>query len=177
MVPNLGSSTDLALINQSLLSLAWLILLAACSSATQSEADDTLAQAREIYAEAIEIHDEVMPRMDELMQLRQQLQARVDSLRQVDSVAYSDTLVRMQAAIESLEQADEGMMQWMRSVEKVAGIDEPTSEYQEEITATQLEDTTDIMRIQQEQKEAIVEVKRQMESSISTARNLLGTSE
>ena len=158
------------------LPLALSILLAACSSATESEADDTLVQAQEIYGEAITIHDEVMPRMDELIQLRQRLQAKADSLRQADSVAYSDTLAQMQAAIERLEQADEGMMQWMRSVEKVAGIDEPTSEYQEEIRATQLEDTTDIIRIQREQKEAIVEVKRQMESSIVAAKNLLGNS-
>lgn len=149
----------------------------ACSSATNSEADGTLAQAQEIYAEAIAIHDEVMPRMDELVQLRQQLQARADSLRQADSVAHADTLQRMQTAIQNLEQADEEMMQWMRSVEKIAGVDEPASEYQEELVATQLEDTTDIIRIQEEQKEAIVEVKRMMENSIAEAKNLLKLNE
>lgn len=151
--------------------------LIGCQSTTTSEADDTLVRAEEIYAEAIVIHDEVMPRMDELVQLRQRLKAQIDSLQQLDSVGHAGTIQPMQDAIADLEQADEAMMQWMRSVEQVAGVEEPRSEYADEIVATQLEDTTDIIRIQKEQKEAIVEVKTMMEGSIDEARALLEASE
>ena len=150
------------------------LFLISCQSSTTTEADPTLERAQEIYAEAIAVHDEVMPRMDEIMQLRQKLQLRVTSMREQPEEDYTDSLQQMQTAIENLEQADEAMMQWMRSVQKVPGTDEATSDYQNELNATELTDTVDLVQRQLAQKEAIEQVKQQMEQSIAEAEVLIG---
>ena len=79
----------------------------------------------------------------------------------------------MQTAIQNLRDADEAMMQWMRSVQKVPGADE-TSEYQDELNATVLTDTVGLIERQEAQREDIEEVKRQIEQSIAEAERLIG---
>ena len=153
--------------------LSTALFLSSCQSTTTSETDPTLDRAQTIYAEAIAVHDEVMPRMDEIMQLRQKLELRVESMQQQNEPAYADSLQQMQTAIQNLRDADEAMMQWMRSVQKVPGADE-TSEYQNELNATELRDTVDLIQRQLAQKEAIEEVKQQMEHSITEAEQLIG---
>ena len=153
--------------------LSTTLLLGSCQSSTTSEADPTLERAQTIYAEAIAVHDEVMPRMDEIMQLRQKLQLRVESMQEQTEEDYADSLQQMQTAIQNLRNADEAMMQWMRSVQKVPGADE-TSEYQDELNATVLTDTVGLIQRQLAQKDAIQEVKQQMEQSIAEAERLIG---
>ena len=141
-------------------------LLVGCqSSTTSSETEVAVTRAQEIYAETMNLHDEVMPRMGELVQLRQELGATADSLREADSVGYADTVARMQAAAQDLAQADENMMQWMRSVEKVPGVDS---------LAAVPADTARLIQVQQEQKAAMEQVQEQMNNSITEARRLLG---
>ena len=156
-----------------LIILSTTLLLGSCQSSTTTEADPTLERAQTIYAEAIAVHDEVMPRMDELMQLRQKLELRVTSMQEQPEEDYADSLQQMQTAIQNLRDADEAMMQWMRSVQKVPGADE-TSEYQDELNATVLTDTVGLVQRQLAQKEAIQEVKQQMEQSITEAERLIG---
>ncbi|MEM8967016.1 MAG: hypothetical protein AAGE93_11410 [Bacteroidota bacterium] len=141
------------------------ISLSSCQSSTTTEADANLTQAQEIYDEAIVVHDEVMPRMDEMMRLRRTVQQQMDSLQQVDSVAYADTLQQMQTIVQNLKEADDAMMQWMRNT---VGV--PT---QEELQSPDPVDTTNIIQVQQQQKAAIEQVKQQMESSIEEAKALL----
>ncbi|WKN41909.1 hypothetical protein [Tunicatimonas pelagia] len=148
------------------------LLLSSCQPSASSETPPNLTEAQEIYAKAIEVHDEVMPRMDEIMQLRQAVEARIDSLNQVDSAAYADTVQYMQFVVRNLQYADQGMMQWMRNVKKVPGLEEVQSAYQDEMSL-EVVDTTNIVQIQQSQKTAIEQVKQQMESSIEEARSLL----
>ena len=141
-------------------------LLGGCqSSTTSSETEAVVARAQQIYSETMTLHDEVMPRMGELVQLRQELGATADSLREADSVAYADTVAQMQAAAQDLAQADENMMQWMRSVEKVPGADS---------LAAVPADTARLIQVQQEQKAAMEQVQQQMDKSIAEARRLLG---
>ena len=160
-----------------LLSCAGIVVaLAGCQSATTAETDGNLARAQEIYAEAIEVHDEVMPRMDEIMQLRQKLRLRVESLREEDSVGYADSLRQMENAVQHLQEADQAMMQWMRNVRQVPGLEDLQSDYQDELE-TQPADTANVVEVQLEQKEAIVTVKEQMEASIDEAQRLIGLPE
>ncbi len=153
--------------------LSTTLLLGSCQSSTTTEADPTLERAQTIYAEAIAVHDEVMPRMDELMQLRQKLELRVTSMQEQPEEDYADSLQQMQTAIQNLRDADEAMMQWMRSVQKVPGADE-TSEYQDELNATVLTDTVGLIERQEAQREDIEEVKRRIEQSIAEAETLIG---
>ncbi|MEM6845558.1 MAG: hypothetical protein AAF632_25315 [Bacteroidota bacterium] len=129
-------------------------------------------EAQEIYIEAMEIHDEVMPRMGEIMQLRRAIEARIDSLQQLDSAAYADTVQYMQFVVRNLQYADQAMMQWMRNVKKVPGMEEAQTSYQDEMSMETI-DTTNIVQIQRSQKTAIEQVKQQMESSIEQAQSLL----
>ena len=69
------------------------------------------------------------------------------------------------------------MMQWMRGVKKVPGIEDPQSAYADEIDTSVMVDTANVIQIQREQKSAMEEVKDQMESSIREARELLGLPE
>lgn len=159
------------------------LFLGSCQSTNTSETDPTLERAQGIYAEAIAVHDEVMPRMDQIMQLRQKLELRVDSMMEQDTSEYADSLQHMRTAIQDLRDADESMMQWMRSVQKVPGSSKPgssklgtdeTSEYQDELNTTQLTDTVGLIQRQLAQKEAIVAVKQQIEQSITQAEVMIG---
>ena len=176
MVSNLGPTADLVLMKQ-LFFYTWIVVgLTGCPSATNSEAERKLTRAQEIYTEAMEVHDEVMPHMEEIMQLRQRLQVRIDSLRGVDSIGYADTLRQMENTVQHLRQADEAMMQWMRGVQRVPALEDPQTEYQEEMEF-QTADTTAVIKTQLEQMEAIKTVKEQMEASIDEARRLVGSLE
>ena len=142
-----------------------IVLLGGCQSSTTSSEEAAVGRAQEIYSETMTLHDEVMPRMGELVQLRQELGATADSLREEDSVAYADTVDQMQAVAQDLAQADQNMMQWMRSVEKVPSADS---------LAAVPADTARLIQVQQEQKAAMEQVQQQMDNSITQARRLLG---
>ena len=153
-------------------SILVLFYLGGCQPST-TESPANLMEAQEIYSEAMEIHDEVMPRMGELMQLQQAVESKVDSLNQLDSVAYADTVQYMQHIIDNLRYADRGMMQWMRNVKKVPGLEESETAYQDEMKMEAV-DTTNIVQVQLSQKTAIEQVKQQIESSIEEAKAVLG---
>ena len=152
------------------------VVLVGCQSTTTTEPTQESSQAQQIYAEAMKIHDEIMPRMGEIMRLRQKLQLRVESLKEEDSAQYADSLQKIEAAIQDLQEADAAMMQWMRGVKEVPGTDNLQSEYQDDLE-TQLADTVNLVQIQQEQKESIVSIKEQIEASIEQAQLLVGLPE
>lgn len=160
--------------NQSLCYVFVVAVLVGCQSATTSEADGKLAEAQEIYTETMTLHDEVMPRMDEVMQLRQKLQLRVDALREEDEIEYADSLQKMEQAVQNLQEADRAMMQWMRTIKKVPGTEEPlpTSPDEEMIV-----DTVDLIQQQRQQLADMKQVKEQMENSIEEAQRMIGLPE
>lgn len=147
-----------------------LLSLLIMSCQPSSETDEKYARAQEIYQEAIEVHDEVMPRMDDIMRLKSLLNERIDALQQRVGEMPGDSLQRMQEIVQKLEEADEAMMKWMRDVKQVPDVEEESSASAE---AAPQSDTTNLIRIQQEQKTAIEQVKVQMESSITEARTYL----
>lgn len=144
----------------------WLaIALPGCQTST----NETPSEAQQIYEQTMELHDDVMPRMDEIMQLRQKLQLRVEAMREEDSIKYADSLQKMQQVVQSLQEADRAMMEWMRSVKKPSGMDGTASA--EEV------DTTSLLRTLRQQKAAMVQVKAQMENSIQEAQRMIGLPE
>ena len=154
--------------------IAILLLLSSCQpSAKEDVQNSARLKAQQIYTEAIAVHDEVMLRMDEMMQLKQQLRASADSLQQLDSVTYAETIAQLNQGAADLEQADAAMMQWMRTMQPVPRNDQ----HQTEEESTDLADTANLIQVQETQKEAIAQVKQQMESSIRTARSLLYSSD
>lgn len=121
----------------------------------------------EIYIEAIEIHDEVMPKMEEIHRLKKQLQNRIDSLQQADSVLHQEQIGQLQAGRLALEEAGEAMMHWMRTLVPAEGSAAA------EKGGRQNTAEGDKLAIQQKQKEEIVRVREQMLSSIENAKMLL----
>lgn len=79
-----------------------LILLFGCGHNKPAKNDP----AKPLYDEVMKIHDDVMPKMSDInryqKQLRKQLDTESDSTKKV-----------ILNAINNLEMADEGMMQWM----------------------------------------------------------------
>jgi hypothetical protein len=75
-----------------------------------------------IYEESMVVHDELMARMDKLIRLRQKLETRLDSLSK-DSVANASIVPKVRMAIANLRQTDDSMMDWMRNIQDVPGLD------------------------------------------------------
>ena len=99
--------------------LLFVALLMACGPGKQSE-------IKEIKNQAIEIHDEVMPLMGDLRRVRKDLMLMADSIVTSDSLKAS-TLSELATDIAD---ANEGMMQWMRSFEpEFEGTDEEVIQY------------------------------------------------
>lgn len=104
--------------------------------------------------EVMEVHDEVMPEMDNVMKLKKELKEKLDE-------ADSSRAKRIKEAINELEKADEGMMNWMRE------YDSPAGSLSEEEAKQYL----------QQEKEKITKVKEQMKASQTLARALLESSD
>ena len=153
-----------------------IVALAGCQPTATQETDPPATEAERLYAEAMEIHDDVMPRMEEMMQLKQKLQLRINALEEEDLATQEDSLRQIKQAVQRLKEADEAMMQWIRSVQPVMPT-ERFSDKDKNKKSTQPIDTTGITEIQRKQKAQIVEVKERMEKSISEAQQLIGLPE
>jgi succinate dehydrogenase flavin-adding protein (antitoxin of CptAB toxin-antitoxin module) len=121
-----------------------------CGEATPEEIEQN-ALHESLYA----IHDEVMPKMSQINRVSR-------SLKEYKEENKLDSLQRTQieAALTKLEQADEGMMDWMHNYKK-------PSKWRGE------KSHEEIMTYLKAEKDKIVEVKNMMESSISEGESLL----
>ena len=116
-----------------------LVVVSACQSSQESDVSN-------LKDEVMAIHDEVMPKMGELRSVRKRLMLKVDSLIEVDSVGASV----LGSLAGDIDEASEGMMQWMRAYEPdFEGTDEEVRAYLEA------------------QKISIRKVKEEMESSLT----------
>ncbi|MEM6644052.1 MAG: hypothetical protein AAF616_13810 [Bacteroidota bacterium] len=107
---------------------------------------------KELKEEVLAIHDEVMPKIGELRRVRKDLMKRADSVSASDSTI-SKSLIE---TANELGEASESMMQWMREYEPdFQGTDEEVAAYLEL------------------QKEAIIEVKYQMEGALTKGNEKL----
>lgn len=108
--------------------------------------------------EVMGVHDAFMPRIGTLMNLKRQLKekaAQLDTAKEADK----EQAAALALAIKDLEEADEAMMQWMRTYK------DPSHAEGKAIALQYLE----------LKKREILVVKRQMESSEAAAKSTLQT--
>jgi len=139
--------------------------------ATSCSNKDTVGDAHTLYNESMKIHDEIMPRMDELFTLRQRLTLKLDSLKG-DSVVNASSIEQLRKAISELAAADKDMMDWMHNVKDVDG-DDGHAHHGSHGQSTPAVGPEEMVKVQQEQKEAIEKNRTDIEVSIAKARELL----
>lgn len=140
--------------------------------ACEPKKKDLQKEAAEIYAESMKIHDAVMPRMDELFTLRGKLTLKLDSLKE-DRVVNEAGIDEIRKSIAALAAADEGMMNWMHNVQDIPGAEGSHSHHGEDKSAVESLPIDEVIKNQQAQKDAIENIKRDMEESIARAKELL----
>ncbi|WOK06957.1 hypothetical protein RT717_28235 [Imperialibacter roseus] len=91
--------------------LLFMVATATACSNEQKEQKDAL------MAEVMAAHDEVMPKMGELRQVAKTLQAKADSLSTLTEQDFSTEISTLRQTAKSIEDANEGMMEWMRQFE------------------------------------------------------------
>lgn len=146
-------------LNLTLVTLLLTLTLFSCKQqASEVESGKAPNKVEALKQEVMGIHDKIMPRIGTLMHLKKQLNkkaAQLDTTRETDK----RQAAALQLAIKDLEQADEAMMQWMRTYE-----DPDLAEGQ----AKALE----YLALK---KKEILTVKEQMESSETAAKSLLSS--
>ena len=100
-----------------------------------------------LYSVVMGIHDEIMPKMQDIFNIKTALEDKLSN-----SDINNDSLVLI---IDELEQAEAGMMNWMRSFrpDKTVGHDS-------------------LMQYYRSEKEKIEKVKKEMETSLEKAKSM-----
>jgi methylphosphotriester-DNA--protein-cysteine methyltransferase len=153
-------------LKMALLRLAVFLLVSsvfvACGSAGGDESSTESTQKNEqaaLYKEVIDIHDEVMPRMRDINQLLKDIDTRVSEF-EADSLLTPDQLAEKQN-LEStkslLEDANEGMMSWMRDFQQI----EEDQEHEE------------VIKYLSDEKQKIQAIKEDILSAIEEAESSL----
>lgn len=147
-----------------LTSFAVAVLLAACGGQANQDHRESqfnpeqLSEQEAAWADMMEAHDRVMPRMGEIYQATKAL----IPLMQAAQAEADDYHARAQRAIQNLDAAEDGMMQWM------AGIrDQPLDSLRAQY------DHAAIMANIDKETIAIEKVEADIESSINTAQALI----
>lgn len=91
----------------------FLSALIACSD-TQS-GDDTQQKVSVLQDEVLDVHDAVMPKTELILELQQQISAKITQLESNSTNTNEENLTQLSDLKKELEEAEEGMMQWMRS--------------------------------------------------------------
>ena len=126
------------------------VILLACQPA--KEGGEEVVDLKALKDEVFELHDEVMPMIGDLRKARKSLLAQVDSLA-VSDTARAATFTQVS---DSLNEANEGMMAWMRNFDpNFDGSDEEVLKY---LTA---------------QKTSIEEVNKNMKETLKRGEELL----
>ncbi len=89
-----------------------IIILISCNGNNKEKEKLKEREIDSLKAEVIGVHDEVMPKMDKIMQLKAQLEQHIEEI--TDSTS-SDSLVIVRNLLSDLNEADAGMMVWMRN--------------------------------------------------------------
>jgi hypothetical protein len=111
------------------------------------------AKIKALDNKAIEVHDDVMPKMGNIIRLKGEIKAKMESL--ADSAA---AYAGLEAAFNQLLEAEQGMKDWMHNYQ-MPDYKKPMEE---------------LLPLAETQLESIEAVKKQMESSIAHAEELLG---
>ncbi len=111
----------------------------------------------ELYDQVMEIHDISMAKMDKIMSLKSDLKEKIQTLS-MDSVNdHSAKINEMESILADLNEADEGMMSWMRDFH---------SNYENM-------QRDEIMEYLENQREKITQVGQTMNEAISQAEDYL----
>lgn len=97
-----------------------IMLISACENKTTEQQEEVVTDEipeevkieKALYDDVMDVHDEMMPKMENMMSIKGQLKEKVDLLK--EEAAQSQLVLEIEAAIQSLETADEAMMNWMR---------------------------------------------------------------
>ena len=101
------------------------LLWVSCSTSSSEEETHSSAatpqqqQVEQLEKTVLDIHDEVMPLMGELVSLKDMLSERNQILQSSDASEAQDQVILNEMIISNLDEAHEGMMNWMRSFRKV----------------------------------------------------------
>ncbi len=124
-----------------------LLLLLSCQSSKKEEVD-----LKALKDEVFELHDEVMPLMGDLRRVRKSLMLQVDTIQGTDS----ERAAILTEASNNLNEANEGMMVWMRNFD-------PNFEGSDE----------EVLKYLTDQKASIEEVNKNMKESLKKGQELL----
>ena len=141
--------------------LIFLAMVAACGSSESTEASsETDVAANTPEAELTEkvmgIHDEAMARMGEIYQLSKGLEAQLDSLLKTKD---DGRVQELRTALSDLNEADQGMREWMRAYDPSAA--DPSAE--------------GAMQYLESEFTKIKQVQKAMDKSIAQAQQMLQT--
>ena len=89
------------------------ILFVGCGKSTSSDQveEATPTTEDELYQKVMDIHDEVMPKMNDLYKLKKKLQEEIENSPDL----VEERKQEIENRIKQLNEANEGMMQWMRN--------------------------------------------------------------
>jgi hypothetical protein len=148
---------------RSLYHLIAVFLIFSCSTSereSDSAADDLTPEQQEVSDledRVIEVHDEVMPQLGTLVSLKEQLEAKNKELASSGDAGAKDQVIINSLVIENLDQAHEGMMDWMRKFEPVDLEGDPEAN----------------VKYLQQELDKISSVKQQVNNAISGAEDLI----
>lgn len=88
-------------------------IFTSCGKSNSSEqAEETAATSEdELYQKVMAVHDEVMPKMNDIYKLKKQLKEEIESSPDL----VEERKQEIENRIKQLDEASEGMMQWMRN--------------------------------------------------------------
>jgi hypothetical protein len=127
-------------------------------SCAETQADKEQKIEKEMYKEVMLIHDEAMPWMDDIFMLKEELGKVFDESLGRLLLGNESKMMTINITMEMLDEADEAMMQWMRSFK---------SEFPQEWTHQQK------IEYLQSEKQKITQVRAQMKDAIEKGNELL----
>lgn len=98
-----------------------MLLISACGQTTTEQQQEEVVTddipeevkiEKALYDDVMDVHDEMMPKMENMMSIKGQLKEKVDLLK--EEASQGQAVIEIEMAIQSLETADEAMMNWMR---------------------------------------------------------------
>lgn len=119
----------------------------------------------ELDEAVIAVHDEVMPMMGEIQSLKKQLTTKAEELamemaEDPTAVESTEEVQEIYFAVEALEDADQGMMNWMRDYSKI------------KVNLPEM-DKAEALGILEQEMDKVGKVKTQILESIAGAKALL----
>ena len=136
--------------------LATLLFAFALFSCGQQTSAAENREVEDLKQEVMGVHDKIMPRVGTLMSLKKQLKEKATQIDTAEG-ASKEKAAAIAIAIKQLEEADEAMMQWMRT-------------YQDPDQAVGKAKALEYLELK---KKEILEVKETMEGSDTAARAML----